>query len=519
MATRSLNRRKDHGLIGALEALNTLLNEQVALTGPGAKGEVTFAQAVDLTLARLAHQRLPELGGTAAVELLGFLQLPLDDAPAVVVVDVNEGNVPDASGAADPFLPDGLRRTLGLPDTRFRYARDVLLMNVALRGRTCATVLACRHDAQGNPLMPSRLLLAADDNTVVSRVKAFYGPSQSAELAVSDASVESTKSQQVEQTPERVYSPGFWIPQPRAELLVAPLDKLPVTGFRDYLACPYRFYLKRVERLREQNDRSAEMDGGVFGDLAHAVLEDFGRSDEANSQDATRITRALNAGLDHHAAAQFGAVAAPAVRVQVERLRDRLAHFAQEQAKEAAEGWHILPDCVEKEIKAVFMVDGEPFTVTSKIDRVDEHPELGFRVVDYKTSDTGKKPEDTHRSGPKNEKRWTDLQLPLYRAMLALEGMGGAAVGYFNLAKKEDDSKVHMADWTEDDHADALGTRDWVIQEIRAGHFWPPKDPPGFDDGLARLCGDRAPQRAGLIEQSAEQSAKHSTAMPQGGDA
>ena len=35
---------------------------------------------------------------------------------------------------------------------------------------------------------------------------------------------------------------------------VVDIDRLPVTAFRDYLQCPYRFWLKHVERLRAVED-------------------------------------------------------------------------------------------------------------------------------------------------------------------------------------------------------------------------------------------------------------------------
>ncbi|NJL32204.1 MAG: hypothetical protein HC898_11620, partial [Phycisphaerales bacterium] len=42
--------------------------------------------------------------------------------------------------------------------------------------------------------------------------------------------------------------------------------------------------------------------------------------------------------------------------------------------------------------------DGELFTLTGRIDRMDHHPELGrYRLLDYKTGDSAQKPQQTHR--------------------------------------------------------------------------------------------------------------------------
>ena len=48
-----------------------------------------------------------------AVELLGWLELPLDDTPAAIITSFNEGFVPTSLNS-DLFLPNELRRRLGL---------------------------------------------------------------------------------------------------------------------------------------------------------------------------------------------------------------------------------------------------------------------------------------------------------------------------------------------------------------------------------------------------------------------
>ena len=71
----------------------------------------------------IAEESIPREAGEPAVEVLGWLELHLDDAPALVITGCNEGFLPTAV-SSDPFLPEGLRRRLGLPDNARRYARD-----------------------------------------------------------------------------------------------------------------------------------------------------------------------------------------------------------------------------------------------------------------------------------------------------------------------------------------------------------------------------------------------------------
>lgn len=483
--------REDDQLIRALGAVGELLREQAELDVDAATTPVvTGAQAIALTVRRLAEQNLPEDGGDAAIELTGFLELQLDDAPVVVVTSLNEGTVP-GSRNADPFLPDSLRSQLGMSDNRRRYARDLLMLEAVVRSRPRVTLIAGRRSAEGEPLAPSRLLLACDDDALVRRVHEFYAEAD-------------------ERTPAPaaplLLQPGgesrFLIPPPLLD--VPPINALPVTAFRAYLACPYRFYLRHVLKLRAQEDGVFEMDALSFGSLAHGVLEAFGRSELTDCADPNKVEAFLSDRLEMAAGRKFGSNQRPAILLQVEQLRERLRIFAQRQAAWVREGWRIVPEAVETKLTAQVMVDGEPFTINGRVDRVDRHPELGYRILDYKTGDTANKPEKTHRRREGDGHVWVDLQLPLYLNLCALKDVAPDKVqlGYVNLPKKLGDVDVSLAKWTADEIADAMEVRDVVVRKLRQQVFWPPGDVPDFDDEFSMLCGDTSLQRDELIRVS-----------------
>lgn len=485
--TRDLDAFGDHHAVEALTQLGQTLGEQAQLAPEATTTpRLTFSQAVSLTISRLAGQRIPEPGGTPAVELLGFLELAWDDAAHVVLTDINEGNVPDSRNA-DAFLPDGLRRVLGLSDNARRYARDVLLLNIVLQTRPsgAAVVLACRHSAQGDPKVPSRLLLACDAEMRTQRVKDFYPHDESGDAAPAPL----------------LLAPGgesrFLIPRPLLD--EPPITSLRVTAFRDYLACPYRFYLKHILRLGSIDDRAVEMDALAYGNLTHDILEAFGRSDLIDASDAGTIDEFLGDTLSARVRQKFGRSERPAVRVQVAQLRDRLSRFADGQAQLVRDGWRIRQDLIETKLQADVTLDGQPFTVTGKIDRVDEHPQHGFRLLDYKTSDAGDAPKKTHLTGGV----WRDLQLPLYLTLVGPLGIESAELGYFNLPKAEARAGVSTADWDESDLAEAMAQRDAVIRGVRGGVFWPPSlDVPRYVDDVSRITADGAMGRPELIERS-----------------
>ncbi len=498
-AGRDLDRQSeaDRILIDALSAAGDLLGDIRSLPA-GLCPTLTLGEAMGLTSVLAGLRALPWPGGEAGVELLGWLELALDDGPKLIVTGFNEGFVPRAAGA-DALLPDGLRRRLGLSDDAWRYARDMFLLHVIVHSRPDAIFIAGRTDARGEPLKPSRLAMALQGRDLARRVADFYAMPIASE---SDAPKPPRHPRAAVLPVGRANTLLPTYPQP----LGAPINSLAVTAFRHYLACPYRFYLTHVLKLRVVDDTPGEMDGLVFGTLGHAVLAWFGRSTLAASDDADAIAVALSGQLDREANQRFGPHPPPAVRVQIEQMRERLVTLAQRQAEQTRAGWRIVPELIEIPARATLTVDGRPFTITGRIDRVDRHPELGYRLLDYKFGDSGDKPEKTHRRGPAHDKEWIDLQLPLYRHLATGLGLDARriALGYIVLPKKLTEVKLQLAPWTDDDLAAADTRAHEVIRAVRAERFWPPGEPldPRYDDGLGGLCFDEYPRRGEAFAQA-----------------
>jgi RecB family exonuclease len=166
-----------------------------------------------------------------------------------------------------------------------------------------------------------------------------------------------------------------------------------------------------------------------------------------------------------------------------------------------ADGWRIehteVPD--ERHGDVVFEVDGEPFFLRGRIDRIDVHAATGRRaVLDYKTSDAGEPPDKTHRRSG----RWMDLQLPLYRHFARGMGLGEECqLGYVSLPKDTNRVGFQLATWTAAELAAADDVARDVIRRIRRQDFWPPADPPPpFSDDLAPICQDLAFEKERPVE-------------------
>jgi hypothetical protein len=475
---RTLRRHSpgDRELVALAQALGRVLGEIESLPGEMNR-TMPGAEALRFVLDQIRGETVPPAQDEGAIELLGWLELPLDDAPFLVLTGANEPHLPE-SVAADPFLPHGIRQAIGLLDNDGRWARDLLYLQTILATREHVSVVASRRDASRNPLRPSRLLLAEEAEVVARRILAFLDPD------ADERQEESSDSGVPAPEPMPPARGSHLPPQPRLSAPAVP-TWMRVTDFRLFLSDPYRFALERVLGLVSQDPLARELDGPAFGSLAHEVLQAFAGASEAASADPREISRALGALLDGAASRRFGREALPAVRVQIEQLRARFAGFAHWQAAWVESGWRIERVEVSPPGDGVaFPVDDEPILLRGKVDRVDHNIVTGeWCVLDYKTGDGGLEPDAVHRAGPAKARRWIDLQLPLYhRIVPALRAADGSPlvppeawprvrVGYVVLSRDPEATGVRFADWSDAELAEAEEVARAVVRRIRANRF------------------------------------------------
>lgn len=463
------------GIAGAIAELASIPESlQVEVDAIGALGWVS---------GQLKKSLVPPPQDPDAIELLGWLDLALDDADVLLLTGLHDGCVPEAVNA-DPFLPNQLRSRLGLVDNDRRYARDNYILQCLMQSRRCLRVILNQRGLDGDPLIPSRLLLAVPPDELPSRVRSLLEPSDDVDAP-------------------RVV--GSWRPRPSQSYLPIPQIVQPVipeyltpTDFRRYLECPYRFYLSRVLHLEPVSDAETELDPLQFGNLLHDCLASLRDAPPSDVVDADGIEAWLCDKLESLASERFGPHPSAAIQIQVEQARQRLAAFAVVQAQHAAEGWRILE--AERTIGvdegAGLLVDGVWMPLRGRIDRIDIHPERReLAILDYKTG-AGKGAVAAHWS---DSRGWKDLQLPIYRLFaqqLAPDSELTVRLGYIALPKRTEDIKFDWADFTPDQLASADETAAAIVRRIRRGEFWPPSRLRNVDsDPFSGLCQSRLARR------------------------
>ncbi len=423
----------------------------------------TASEAIDLVLAGIETKVVSSSATADSIDILGWLDLPLDDTRALVVGGIHEGTVPRATTSGQ-FLPNTLRERLGIDDAHDRYARDAYALSALLAGNREVHFVVGRSTVEGDPLRPSRLLLAAEGDELVRRWDKLLKPRRPQPWHADSSSSGSR----------------FQIPRPNEDIELS--DKLTVSGFKMYLQCPYRFYLSHVLKLRRVDDSSRELDARQYGTVIHRVLDCFGKSEYRDSTDIGEITEFCRDALGQVASEQFADLALPPVQIQLAQICGLLNNFAVKQAERSAEGWRIR--CVETHCSFPFIVDDVPTNIEGRIDRIDQHQDTGeWVILDYKTSAAAKDAATSHR---KKDGQWLDLQLPLYRHIATSDEIRDPQVGYFSLPVSES-CKISLLEWTADQFQEADEKIKQVIRDIRQCRFWPPNQP-NYRDEWEDIC-------------------------------
>lgn len=447
----------------------------------------------ELLLSALSDRRVYPDRGANDIDLQGWLELLWEDAPHLIVTGMNDHAVPEAI-IGHAFLPDSARRTLGIQNNDERFARDAYLLTTLIESRRNSggrlDLLFGRQGTSGDPLRPSRLLFQCQDSDLAQRTLDLFSEN------------------------EREHSPLprsiAWRLKPSA---LSPDNKIfqriSVTGFKTYLTCPFRYYLKSGLGMEKFEAGKSELDSRDFGNLVHDTLEALGRHETIRrSTDPAEITDFYFEEIDRWLGNRFGSRLTTPIVIQREAARQRLGHWAEIEAAQRAQGWEILE--VETPFgkeEWAFAIDGLP--VTGRIDRIERHAQHGLRVFDFKTispmEDGRLKTVDRyHRVNLKRTEdpatfpewalcqddkgkalHWVDLQIPLYCLAMAERFPGEKiSAGYVTLGKTEAEVRIDVWDSLDEDTiTSARICAQGVIAAIRDRIFWPPSEQlPDWDD-------------------------------------
>jgi len=383
---------------GEAEIVMTTL-DKLRECGFGSSVNVSAEGLSSLVCDLTSETPLPDNAEPDSIEGLGWLELAMDASSHLVLTGISEGKV-SGSHLSDPLLPESLRRELKIPGYEERVARDTHLLHTLFDGHRQTVLAIAARDSQGNPLLPSRLLLRGDSG--IQRLQHFLDPEKRIRL---EEPINAPEGEPADLGPPvRIDTP-------------APAH-VSVTGFARWITDPVLFQLERELGYSECHDRDRQLNPLAFGNMVHWVLEKYGKSSQYRIlEESDQILAAIDELLLQYRNRKLAQHPRAAVLVQIEQARARLEIWAVEQSKLMHQGWRIMATEMRLDPQSCKLkVPDGTLGVSGRIDRIDyNETENRWRILDYKTSDQGPSPEVDHGRKAGKHQEWKNLQLPIYR--------------------------------------------------------------------------------------------------------
>ena len=392
------------------------------------------------------------------------------------------------SANADLFLPNELRKELGILDNNRRLARDAYALNAIAASKKRLLVICGKIDTEKNPMLPSRLLF--NENNFAARAKEYFDEDLNKKNPLPKFTLKNNlEGTQLGKSSKDVLD---WAEKNLSgNVMKGVVKSISATQFKDYIQCPFRFFLKQVAGVQPTDYSTSEMEALSFGSVVHQALQQWAQNELNNGRtdwrfDKDKLSKKFSDLVDELIKQRYPDSVLPAILVQKEIIKQRLKVFADYQATREE---RII--AVEyKFTTPVTLSDNEEMTLIGKIDRIDQNADGAIILLDYKTSKN--KPEADHR----NNGAWINLQLPVYRHLflekkeeflddmrtrgVSVSEITDVKVGYFNLP--EEGGGYTDSEWNIGDFDSADNVMMQIIEDIHNGVFWPPKESPKFDD-------------------------------------
>ena len=430
------------------------------------------------TMELLRHRVENKVNGPALVErissvgdILGWRELAYTREKQVILAAMHDGCIPEPV-PEDDFLPETLCQELGIRHEKFRIARDSYLLTALINSRRKdgrVDFILARQKEDGSVLAPSSLLMRCGDE-LPRRARTLFAESKTPKTLPTAAPcpLRRTTGSKEPVTPGKLESIDL-IAAGRQNPYTRPikdengntrLKTFSPSSLATFLQCPLTFWIKNLLNIDLGNsykENKGELESNEYGTVMHAVLDKLVahfRSEEALLQECPAAETDTEAGINHMQ--QKGKEFAEAewqhiynstttrdrqplpMEVQLQAIERSLLAFVTQHLQDLRDGWYnvVREYTLEPEIE---YAEGQFAQFSMNADRIDRNKDGRWRIIDYKTSSSEKRPHKVHFDELDNgegsmycrfmnvqgyefgtvyfgEKlyRWSDVQLPLY---------------------------------------------------------------------------------------------------------
>jgi ATP-dependent helicase/nuclease subunit B len=390
-----------------------------------------FADLIETTLA----QHPVRTGGAnhPRLRILGALEARLVRADRLILAGLEEGVWPRVP-PTDPFLSRPMRAKLGLPPPE----RRIGLSAHDFAQAACApeVILISTERREGQPAVKSRWLWRLETlirgaglaiprrREVEAWARALDAPLDPAPPALAPAKR----------------------PEPRPPLEARP-RKMPVTRVETWVRDPYAVYARDILGLRLLDRPDADTDAARRGTAIHRAFQIYA---ERHAAPPPEDAVALFAALVVEALDEAGFSQAALARERT--LAARLGCWAT--AFEAERRAFLQDILVETEGAHAFEVQGRPFTLTAKADRIELSTDGRAHVLDFKTGQaptppqvaSGLSPQLTLTAAILMRGGFERLGQPLPGELLYVRAIGRRVAGEVKSAVHKDQTALDLAE-------------------------------------------------------------------------
>lgn len=306
----------------------------------------------------------PKFGTHARLRILGQLEARMNDADVIILGSLNEGTWPAGAGF-DPWMSREMRANFGLPGLE----RSVGLAAHDFVQAFCAgeVVLTRARKVDGAPTVPARWLQKMEvvlhacgvDSDSLAR-----GPHRSWVRTID----------QVDQFKpcERP------VPRPSAEFRP---NRVSVTRVEAWLRDPYGYYASYALKLRKIPAFKVKVDAAFCGNLIHKAVEMFVKAHPQELPE--RAGYSLRGFLSK--ATEEVLHDTEVIRYWMERTGHALDRIADHE-RQWRQGARFV--VAEAQGETAFDIDGKPFFLQGRVDRIDRMSDGGYAIIDYKSGGT-----------------------------------------------------------------------------------------------------------------------------------
>ena len=348
--------------------------------------EYLFQSGLQMTLSgfEMLFQRLTSavqipfegepLGG---LQIMGFLETRCLDFKNVILINVNEGFIPEGSKLKLTFIPFDLRRSFGLPlpshkDAMYSYYFLRLMQraeNIWIVYNTEADPMSGKEKSRYIRQLEFELSQKAGKNWNVEYSILQVHPNQS-NVENSNAGV--LKTLDIITKTQTVFHKGF-----------------SATGLFNYLECPFRFYLHYLMNAKELvTSLSLSAESDIFGSVVHESLCQLYAPSTGKELDQLFFKNAFS---DYKSIIKSlfeelysGGDMTTGKNVIILRVAEQMVQNVLKYDKITSETQSVIPLMLEKPLQATLTSGGNTCHIYGKFDRVDLCGEI-TRIADYKT--------------------------------------------------------------------------------------------------------------------------------------